>query len=750
VETVRNVKRNALLLTTVLPLLWLAGTARAQDLQDRAVLPPPPSETPVSQESDEIQFSSDQLEYDSSGEIVTVTGDVRFYRQGDRLRADKVVWNRQTGKVMASGDIAVTNPQGDTVYGDAIELTDTLKDGVIDNMLVVLEQGGRLAARRGERDNGVITVDDAAYTPCAVVDSENCPKEPSWKITAVKVVYDPAQGRIRYKGARVALFGLPTLPLPAFSHPVGGKSDDGFLMPDIRFDAVNGLEVAVPYFFSLAPNRDLTVTPRVFSSVAPMIQAQYRQLTSLGAFSVLGYGTYSRRSDDNTGTAGTGEESFRGYIDGIARFQLDPYWSASASLRLSSDRTFLRRYDISREDRLRNNFRIERRDDDSYLSVNTWAVQTLRSGDRQGFQPIALPEVDYRRRFDDGLLGGKFEAQINTLAITRSAGQDTQRAFASLRWDLRKLTAWGQEVTFTAYGRADVYNADDTLSTTVASYRGTEGFRARGIGALAIDVKWPLIGPAFGGTQRITPRFQIVASPRIENMEVPNEDARAVDLEDSNLFALNRFAGYDRFEDSTRFTLGVDYALYLPGFSIDANVGQSYRLDSRPTLLPSGTGLDDKVSDIVGRTVIRYRDFLSFTHRYRLDKDGLAIRRNEIDATVGTRSTYLLLGYLRLNRNISTTAEDLQDREEIRVGGRVQVARFWSIYASTMINLTDRDEDPRSLSDGYEPVRHRIGVAYEDDCLKLGVTWRRDYEDAGDARSGSSYLLTLAFKNLGR
>ncbi|WP_164142154.1 LPS assembly protein LptD, partial [Serratia marcescens] len=92
-----------------------------------------------------------------------------------------------------------------------------------------------------------------------------------------------------------------------------------------------------------------------------------------------------------------------------------------------------------------------------------------------------------------------------------------------------------------------------------------------------------LIGGLFGGTQRITPRFQIVASPKIANLEVPNEDARAVDLEDSNLFALNRFPGYDRFEDSTRFTWGMDYALYLPGFSIDANIGQSYRISSRPT-----------------------------------------------------------------------------------------------------------------------------------------------------------------------
>jgi LPS-assembly protein len=295
-----------------------------------------------------------------------------------------------------------------------------------------------------------------------------------------------------------------------------------------------------------------------------------------------------------------------------------------------------------------------------------------------------------------------------------------------------------------------VYNADDTLLTTVASYRGEEGFNFRGIAAGALDMKWPLVGEAFGGTQRITPRIQVVVSPRIANLEVPNEDARAVDLEDSNLFALNRFPGYDRFDDATRVTWGLDYALYLPGFTIDANIGQSYRISTRPTLFPDGTGMYDRVSDIVGRTVVRFRDFVSLTHRYRLDKDGLAFRRNELDATLGSRSTYVQLGYLRLNRNIGPALEDLRDREEARVGARVQLARFWSVSGSTLIDLTNANEDPLSLADGFEPVRHRLGVTYEDDCLRLGLTWRRDYATTGDARRGNSFLLGLAFKNLGR
>ena len=732
--------------------LAIAGPAVAQDLQDRSLPPPPPeSALPTPATEDQIDFSSDLLTYDSNADVVTATGEVRLLRDGNRLRADRVTWNRKTGQVVADGNIAVTNPEGDVAYGDRIELTDSLKDGVVDNMLVVLDEGGRIAAKRGTRsENGVVTVESAAYTPCSVTNSAGCPKEPSWKITALRVRYDPTRKRIRYTGAGLTIFGLPTIPLPSFSHSIGDGSDSGLLAPSIRLDRVNGLEVAVPYYVNLGPNRDLTVTPHVFTAVLPMLQADYRSLSSKGAYRVQGYGTVSRRSDDLVlGASPTGtQRSFRGYVDAVGRFQLDPNWSVSGSLRYTTDQTFLRRYDISRDDRLRNNVSVERIDRTSMLSISGWAVQTLRVGDDQGMQPIALPEIDYRRRFN-GLLGGVAQVQLNTLALTRTEGQDTQRAFVAARWDLTRYTPLGQEVTFTAYGRADAYNARDTIQTAVASYRGDEGFTPRGIAALAVDIRWPFVGAIGRGTQRISPRVQLVASPRIANLAVPNEDARAVDLEDSNLFALNRFAGYDRFEDSSRVTYGLDYALDLPGVAVSATVGQSYRTSERASILPSGTGLDDRFSDFVGRTDIRFRELVTFTHRYRLDKDGLKIRRNELDATVGSRRTYVQVGYLRLNRDIDEL-EDLQDREEVRVASRAAFGPFWSAFASATIDLTDKTEDSLSISDGFDPIRHRLGVQYEDDCLRLGLTWKRDYQRIGDARNGSSYLVTLALKNLGR
>lgn len=718
---------------------------------DQAAAAATAPDTPLPASDDEIAFAADNLVYDNDGDIVTASGNVQLLREGNRLRADEVVWNRKTGEVRANGNVSITDADGNIGYGDSIEVTDTLKDGMVDNLLLVMAEGGRLVARSGERRDEIYRLHAAAYSPCPVEGVDGCPKEPSWQIKAVEIRYDPATKRVHYKHARLELFGVPLLMLPGFAHSVGEGSTSGLLVPDARISGVNGLEVALPYYLKLAPNHDLTLTPHIFTNELPMMQADYRAYLGKGAFGVTGYLTYGRRSTtsytdpDATGT----RRELRGYIEADGSYQFDENWNLSGSIRRVTDRTFLRRYDITRDDRLRSTLKAERIDADSYLSIAGWSVQTLRLSDRQGQTPIALPAIDYRLRLADPILGGRVQIQANSLAITRTDGQDTQRAFASAEWTLRRLTAMGQEISLTGYVRGDVYHSSDNHLADLAAYAGAGGWQGRGIAAIAADVRWPFVGAFMGGTQRIVPRVQVVASPKLKNTSLPNEDARTVDLEDSNLFALNRFPGYDRFEDSTRITFGLEYGLDLKDFSLDAVVGQSYRVSRRPTLLPDGTGLSERVSDIVGRTTVRYKDFISITHRYRVDKDSLALRRNEIDATIGSRKTYAMIGYMRLNRNAIDDLEDFKDREEIRLGARIAFANYWSVFGSTVVDLTGASEDPVSFADGFEPVRHRLGLAYQDECIDLGITWKRDYRSSGDARNNNTVQLRLAFRNLG-
>ena len=738
----RRAEAPALALTLVLALLGYPAGAQAQDTPATQPAAAPDSGGPIS-------FEADGVAFDSEADSITASGNVILRRDGQSVRADSVTWNRKTGQIFASGNIRFVDPDGNQLFSDKLELTDELKAGAMENMLLALREGGRLVAAKGERAaDGSIVLSNAAYSACAVEDETGCPRNPSWRITATRVIYDPAQKRVRFNGARLELFGVRLMPLPGLVITTDGRAISGLLIPDVRLSASNGIELSDAYYQRLADNRDIAVTGYVYTKALPMISAQYRALTTAGAYQVTGYATRSKRisvAGDATGQ----QTDFRGYFFANGKFQLSPHWSITGSARIASDRTFLRRYDISRDDRLRSMIDVERMDDNSYLSIAGWATQTLRVGEGQGQVPIALPVIDYRRRFTDPVVGGKIELQANSLAITRTTGQDTQRAFASARWDMRRLTKLGQEVTITALVRGDIYHSDENELTTTAIYRGKPGWQSRGLASAAVDIKWPLVGSFLRGTQVLTPRFQIVASPQLANLSVPNEDARAIDLEDSNLFALNRFPGYDRIEDGVRFTYGLDWQFDRPGWRVATTIGQSYRLTRDPTLLPDGTGLSNRLSDIVGRTEVRFRDFVKLTHRFRVDKDNFAVRRNEFDATVGTQRTYAEIGYLRLNRDIGAGLEDLKDREELRVAGRVAFARYWSVFGSGVFNLTNRDEDPTLTADGFQALRTRLGVAYQDDCLEFALTWRRDYVATGDAQKGNTFQIHVALRNLG-
>jgi LPS-assembly protein len=175
--------------------LGAAPDLLAQQLNEPAA-PISAPDAPTPENDDQIGFAADALQYDSNSEVVTANGNVQLLREGNRLRADKVVWDRTSGKVEAQGNVSIIDADGNVAYGDRFDVTDTLKDGAVDNMLLVLQSGGRLASVKGTRVNGVYTLNRATYTGCAVEDSDGCPKEPTWQINAIKVVYDPTRERV--------------------------------------------------------------------------------------------------------------------------------------------------------------------------------------------------------------------------------------------------------------------------------------------------------------------------------------------------------------------------------------------------------------------------------------------------------------------------------------------------------------------------------------------------------------------------
>src|SRR5690606_29125355 len=171
---------------------------------------------------------------------------------------DAVSWNRTSGQIVATGNIRLVDEDGNQLFTDRIELTDELKAGAMENLLLAFREGGRLAARQGTRtDDGDVLLDHAAYSGCSVVDADGCPKSPSWRLTASRVVYDADAKQIRFYGAFLELFGQRVLPLPGLALRSDGSATSGFLIPNVGLTASNGIEISESYYWRIADNKDL-------------------------------------------------------------------------------------------------------------------------------------------------------------------------------------------------------------------------------------------------------------------------------------------------------------------------------------------------------------------------------------------------------------------------------------------------------------------------------------------------------------
>ena len=733
------------LFTAVASPGWAQAVPLANEVQSASTPPPRDGGDPIAA-GDVIGFAADEMRYDDTAQTVSASGSVRLNRDAWRLAADSIEYNRTSGVVIATGNVVTTDPQGNQAFGDRIELTDSLRDGAIDNMLLVLTDGGRLAAIEGQRSDQVFNLRRAVYSPCSVTGNDGCPKDPVWQVKALRISYNRGKHRLSYRNASLEIFGVPVMYLPSFSHPDGeAKQASGLLLPGIKWQRQLGLGVSLPYHFALAPDRDLTITPWFYTAVNPAMQVQGRRLLAQGPVQIDSLFTYTRLGDvDANGNTIDKGNRFRGYFAVKGNLQHTPEWRSRFSVRLTTDDTFNRLYGLGYDDMLRSTYALERQTSDSYFAVSAWAFQGLRVSDKAGEIPFVLPLIDYDWRPSKTLLGGRLHIGANSMNLFRTDGQDVARALAFARWDRSLITPLGQRITFSGMMRGDVYHVANADKATLPVYAGIDGLRARALPVAAIDVEWPFSGSALGGVQSITPRVQLVATPSGRNASFPNEDSRAIELEDINLFDLNRFPGFDQFEGGTRLTYGVRYTLDRPGWAVTSEIGQSARLVGTGNEFPQGTGLSDTLSDFVGRTTLRYGGLLELVHRFRVDRSTLAVRRNEFDVQIGSPVNYATIGYVKLNRNI--LIEDLEDREELRAGGRVAFARNWSVSGSAIVDLTTRSNNPFATGDGFTFIRHRIGAEYEDECFRFGLSWRRDYIGDRDFRPGSSFLLTLAFK----
>lgn len=683
-------------------------------------------------------ISADQVSYDEDLGVVTASGNVEISQNDRVLLADTVSVNLRNNLVSASGNVTLMEPTGEVMFADFVELTDDLREGFIRDIRVLLTDRSRLAAASGLRTGGNKTVfRKGVFSPCELC-REDPTRAPLWQLKAFEVEHDQQDKMIRYRDAWMEFFGVPILYTPYFEHPdptVERKS--GFLAPTFGGSDILGTTYQQPYYWAIDQDKDATIAPIFTTEQGVALVGEYRQLFPSGTMTLRGSGTFADRTEDDGRVK---KDQFRGHIDSTARFEIDRTWRAGIDAQRASDDTYLRIYNFSSERTLTSRAFAEGLNGRNYLVANGYLFQGLRASDTQSESPIVLPLVDYNFVSEPGFAGGRYTLDSNLMVLTRREGRDSRRVSAALGWELPFNGPIGDVYNVVARVEGDGYwvdgvdpNSDEVnpTGTTVEEVTG------RVLPQLAVQWRYPWVRHDGAVHQVIEPIAQAVVAPSGANPdEIPNEDSVDFEFDDTNLFSLNRFPGLDRVDSGTRFDYGLKWTLSGDGGGYtSAFVGQSYRV-TNPDIFPEGSGVEEDLSDIVGRIQAKPAHAIDLVYRFRLDKDDLRARRNEVDLRTGPPALNLDLSYIFLDTTIGQ--EEFGDREELNWTLRSRLSRYWSTFGGQRIDM-DRNETRQA----------RIGLTYSDECFLINAVAERNFFEDREIEPEDAFFISVVFKYLG-
>ena len=683
-----------------------------------------------------VTFLADQVSYDKTGNIVTAIGHVQAWQNSQTLYADKVVINRATGVAVATGNVILTEPGGQTVFANQATLSHGMKNAVMQGVAARLANNGKMVANGARRYNAKVDeLVKVVYSACDLCKTDPT-APPLWQLRATSATRDLEHKRIEYRDVEMEIDGLPIFYTPFLSEPDPSvRRQTGLLFPSVGVSSHLGFFTAIPYYIVIGPSSDVTVTPIFASKEGPAIDAKYRRAFNAGQVTI-------------DISAGQDRSRFGNSVFSNGSFDLNRDWRAGFSLNRASNPAYLNDFNIlPNASILSSNVYLEGFAPGAYARIDADIYQGLVASVNQSELPIVLPHGQYDFESEQDAIGGRFSIDADVFNILRKLGTNTRRAAAGGGYAVPFIGPIG------VVGRARVqlfaaaYSASRLYDQPNFSHLDSAD-SSRAVPFGAVFLRWPLARSVGRyGSQIIEPEVQLVTAPNIgssQNFRIPNEDSLDLEFSDANLFSLNRYPGLDRIEGGSRVDYAMHAAWYLPrGALLDGIVGQSYRVHKDTDYLPD-SGLTDNVSDIVGRITIEPSPFFNLTYRTRLSHADLGRRMIDATAYAGTSLLNFTGGYLYTNTNPyvlydqpKPSAAYFTPRHEITLSAATNFGQ-WSLAAGTERNLQTGRFDEASFNG-----------TWQNNCLGVSVIFYRRITSFNLDNGSTTLLLQFNFKTLG-
>ncbi len=683
-----------------LALLLCALAAAAHAADDSCVAEPAhlPSELKL---DGAIRLSSCQLQIAANGDM-ELLGKVTVNIDGRDLHCERLSYDAGTHQLKLSGMVSYED-QGLRVTGETGNYDDSGAQ-FRHAMFEFLQHPGR-----GEADAvymhqaNRIELENVVYTTCP-------PGSAAWQLRAQHITLDTRKLRGVGRNTRVVFKGLPILYLPWISFPLSSARETGLLFPTLGSSSRNGATLSAPWYWNIAPNKDLTFTPTIYSRRGIDTGVEYRLLTPSGS----GILQANYLPDDHL------TQLERSWLRLHAHSRFGDSWRAQVDAEGTSDTHYFEDFadgpQTSSTIFLPRDLRVGRNGEVWQLRAQLLQFQTLDDQLAAADRPYAeLPRLTATAswRGTSGL-GSDLDSELT----------DFQRGTGTTGWRARAQPGIGFEYLrpgFFLRPRADwdvtVYRLQDAPTADASP--------ARSLPILSLDSGLRLERGVAQGARLVTlePRAYYVYIPYRDQSALPVFDSGLPDPNFVALFRANRYTGYDRLGDANNLTLALT-ARMLNGQTgqrlLSATLGQTLHFSEPRVLLPGETPDTRRRSDLLANVE------LAAYHDWNLHYD-LAWN----PSLSQTEKSLLSLQYRPQGNQVVNVGYRYTrgSVEQAETSMAWPLARRWDFYGRVVYSVFD-----------HRLIESFAGLQYKDTCWGMRVVVRDSVSNRAGTRDTGWYL----------
>lgn len=731
-----------ILTVSLLALLPLAGVqAQSVNLLDpwvrcepdelaREIVPtmlnaPPPGELPLQADADRVE---------SSSTYSLLEGNVSLSRGDQRLRAERISLDRTAQQVEIDGEFIYGDPY-QALRGQQAEVNLDAETGWFseaDYYLPGRHAQGHAKSVRVDQQQQLTQLEEATYS--------TCPRgQEFWQLRARDLQINEATQRGQARDMTLAFKDTPIFYLPYLSFPTTNERQSGFLFPRQGYSSETGFDFQFPYYWNIAPNRDLTLTPRLMASRGMLLGMEYRYL-------------YPRHQGQISAEYIPEDRSYGG--------DRGSFTISDRAAPLSNVYTDLR-YEYVSDDRyfrdLNNNLDfltvnyLERHLDARYYGHWWQALARV-----QGYQILnptlfantgkpyqRLPQLLFDGAWPTGASGLHYRMYGELVNFQQSDVVTGTRLdlWPTVGWTLEQ--SWGYlkpEAGFRYTG----YQLEDTTSDANNTPTRDAPILSLDSGLIfdrPLEADW--LGVS-AGTQTLEPRLFYLYVPYRNQDDIPLFDSTRMDRDYDWLFRKNRFIGADRLGDANQLTAALT-TRFIDGKSgrerLRASVGQiQYFADRQVGLYPEAPPETADSSGVIAQGAVNLSSRWSVQGGVQLEPDNRDFLRSGFDLRYYANPRQLVnLSYLR---DQDPSVEVLDSGDQIH---SVDASMLWPLNAQW--RMLARWNQAINIGRNLETL---AGFEYEDCCWALRAVARQYRYSPVDEDAQTGFYLELELKGLSR